>query len=341
MKRLVFLLAVACLLTGLVVADITPANNPAQQVSQALLDKYMPRPAAWATWTQDEQRNFRQSQLNYLVLQLIKKDGPVATPAPDLDNYMQVGGSTHKSLQMADRENADAVGASQKKAEEALKKANEALLKPVPVVDYWDAEAQAAIEAWAKKNGPALIEAYLKENGYVKKDELDKVKNYALDLADRVSVVVNTTNTNTADLIQLHQTFVWQEVDGEDGRKVLVPVSIQPDMVPQNFQKAVAEVASIKSSLDQKADKTEVSALSTKVDKVDTKVNSVREAVAVVALGKKDRALIYVYASFVQEGNEAGFKDFLKKQRKEKIFEEVKKAAQEAEKEGCLKLTPQ
>lgn len=234
----------------------------------------------------------------------------------------------------------------QKKREEivlnALRKIAE---KPAPVVlDYNSPEAQAAYKAWAEKNAGALgalLEAYLKENGYVKKEDLAKVKTDLLDLSTRFGEVANITNANTADLVQLHQTYVWQEVEGSEGRNIQVPVFIQPDMVPENFQKAVGEIASVKSSLDKKADRAEVSALSTKVDKLGTKVDSVREAVAVFALGKKDRALVYIYASFVQEGNEAGFKNFLKKQGKEKLFEEIKKEAEDASKKGYIKLTPQ
>jgi len=105
-------------------------------------------------------------------------------------------------------------------------------------------------------------------------------------------------------------------------------------MVPENFQQAISDV---KTSLAEKADKTEVETLSIKVANVDTKINDVRKTVGVIALDKGlkngDKALVYVYASFVQEGNEAGFRRFLKSQGKEKKFEDIKK--------GYIKLTPQ
>ena len=376
MKRFLVLAMVLIFFVGGIettLAEIVPATDPASQVDGAVLDKYMPKPTNWSSLSAEQKRNFRQSQITFLVTEIIpqlEKKGTETAPVEGVDYF----GDAHQRIMANEAQEAgftkqqalDLVikAVSEKRTlkgrgPEALsnfyfaldKKREEMKLaeKPASVVDWNKVGAQEAIRAWMEANGPVLFKAYLETNGYngyVKKEDLATLKTDLANLSSRVGEVAIIADTNKLDLIQLQQTYVWVEVDGVEGRTTQVPVSIQQDMVPEALAKDIAALkANTPKGVDGKtlipmASKADLDKTNERIEKAEKKVDGLVRAVLAVGLKDRDKALIELYAVFSQGDNVKGFEDHLVKIGRQGDFDKIKKAAERAAGERCIKLTP-
>ncbi len=243
---------------------------------------------------------------------------------------LELKGPAYKALKVIDKKNADAIAMLIKKQEELEK-------RRIPIVDWNSQQGQETIKTWFEKNSPSFFETYLKNNGYVKKDELDKVSQDLAGVQMKIGELSTSVVKNTMDIAQISQMFVWVTTTGSDGTTYQVPKSLQSDMLPEKVQATITDVAELKTNMVLKAD-LETKEDKTEVAKIKATVNSVRDATTATALGKKDRALVIIYLSYKQEGNIEGFRSFLKAQGKEGMFKEIEKAAK-AREEQCQTKT--
>ncbi|MDD4990518.1 MAG: hypothetical protein PHW31_04440 [Candidatus Pacebacteria bacterium] len=224
-----------------------------------------------------------------------------------------------------------------------------------PTVNWSSPEAQTAIKSWVEVNmlggrpleqvmgkdavGKTNTDAVaLLDASYAGKQDLVKTNLELTGIQTKVSELSTSVINNTMDIGQLCQILVWKDITGEDGKTYRVPISLQPDMLPENVQVAITDVSDLKAGMVQKADKTEVEALKGEIQRVEAKVDILRDAITAVGLGEEDRGLVYVYVSYDQEKNINGFKSFLKVQGQEKNFEKIRKAAIKAAEAGIFKL---
>ncbi|MDD5433585.1 MAG: hypothetical protein PHE77_02945 [Candidatus Pacebacteria bacterium] len=328
-------------LAGFSNAEITSTVDPASQIDKQLLEKYFPKPVDWSSMTIEQQRNLRQNQMTYLLTKVIpeleKKSGSDIEKVKKLINQkaVTVDGKTLKGLRAEDKKNTDAIAvlvAQQKANEMALKR-----LAEEPIMDWNSPQAQGAIKAWVEQNmlgGKKLEEVMGKDvTGKVNTDTLALLNNSFASKALEIK----------ADGIEKMVGEVEGKVSSLDAQVKTLSESVINPLVDKvaELKNKVPNDTLTKTDLDKKADKTEVETLKGEIKEVDNKVDNVRKATAAIALGKKDRALVYIYASYYQEGNIEGFRSWLKSQGKEKMFGAIKKAAEEVAKNGHIKLSVQ
>ncbi len=218
--------------------------------------------------------------------------------------------------------------------------------------DWKSVEAQRAIQAWVEKNmlGGKTLEQVMGKN-----PQTGKVNTDIVPLLDEAY----TSNKNFKELLgcvtELKDIVKKDINQGEEQTKIFEKLLTQVENLtkdvatplvdqvkdihanmPKEKDGKLVQAASQK-DMDQKAD---ASYVDSEISRIETNVADNIDNLRALAL-KKDKAFIFVYASYMLKNDEQGFRAWLKPQVKESEFEEkfndIKAKAEEAKAKKIVK----
>jgi len=311
------------------------------------------------TTNQPQAPNLTEQQQNILItgsankIDVLKKDvATLKTQTSGVDEIrvnqlidkkaVTMDGKTLKDLKKADED-------TNKKSQEALVKSSEALTKVNSFkVDFGSPEAQVAIKRWVEANmlGGKTLEQVMGKDPKTGKVNTDAIilldsayasKESVKGLLGCVTELKDLTKSNVDHVgegIKITEKLLGQ-VEKLTG--IVDPLVARVDTIEGNMPKdkdgKLVPTASQK-DLDRKADQTYVD---TEIARVETKFEDNIDNLRALAL-KKDNACVFVYASYMLEHNEEGFREWLRNQNKEGEFDKIKAKAEEAKQKGIVKF---